>query len=96
MLCNNSKGMELFQKIQDAVKFFPISLKGVIEKKYNLTHPSFRNPQRENFLEDYKTGGFTLVEKKYLRHQLLKVFIENIIDLIRKRIWHPLKRLKSK
>jgi len=96
VLCNNAKGIDVFQRLQDTVKSFPIHLKKVIEKKYNLTHPSFRNPKRANFLKDYETGGFSLVEKKYLRHQPIKVFIEGIINLIRKRIWYPLKRLKRK
>jgi len=96
VLCNNTKGINVFQRLQDTVKSFPILLKKVIEKKYNLTHPSFRNPKREIFLKDYETGGFSFVEKKYLRYQPIKVFIEDIINLIRKRIWHPLKRLKSK
>lgn len=96
VLCNNSKGMGIFNKIQNSLKIFPIQLEEVIKKKRNLTHPSFRNPRRESFLKDYESGGFALVEKKYLRYQPMDVFIEKVINIIRKWIWHPLKNLKNK
>ena len=96
VLCNNSKGMEIFKKIQNSLKTFPIQLDEVIKKKHNLTHPSFRNPQREKFFKDYESGGFALVEKKYLRYRPMDVFIEKTINIIRKWIWHPLKNLKNK
>lgn len=96
ILCNNSKGLEIFKKIQNSLKTFPIQLDEVIKKKHNLTHPSFRNPQREKFSKNYESGGFALVEKKYLRYRPMDVFIEKTINIIRKWIWHPLKNLKNK
>ena len=63
VLLNTEKGKKLFEAVQDRMNIIPAKLENCLQP--NMQHPSFIDPKRDKFEQDYVRHGFKYVYFKY-------------------------------
>ncbi len=70
VLVNTDKGLALFEKLSERIKFVEISVETCDPPTTNLHRPSRRHRSREQFKADYKQQGFAFAAEKHLRSDI--------------------------
>lgn len=79
VLINTIKGQNIFNDIKDFVHFAESSVTECLQPQLNT--PIVLNPQRQNFIADYKAYGFEYVGKKYADLGLTSQIIQLLRDI---------------
>lgn len=87
VLCNSKKGKELFERVQNALDWFPAELENCLQP--NLKHPTIINKKRMAFERDFQKYGIEYVMKKYgdmgwrykmkKKYMAIKNFVKKVI-----------------
>lgn len=83
VLVNSSKGLELFQSINNKLEYRESNTKDCLQP--NLCEPSKQSPLREQFWQDYWSKGFEYVLKIYGGYGVktrVKMFIRNGLEKV--------------
>ena len=77
---------EVFFFIFTQISFSKIQESSTTEKEHpNLYHPTYANPQREQFMDDYSRYGFTFIIKRYFGYTRwldLKIRLKRLLNKI--------------
>lgn len=80
---NTVKGQRL---LDDVTSLLKIQESSTTEKEHpNLYHPTYANPQREQFMDDYSRYGFTFIIKRYFGYTRwldLKIRLKRLLNKI--------------
>lgn len=64
---NSDKGIEIFENIKEELDWFEASVQEVIDRTYNLDHPTEKPEDREEFWKDYEKESFEFIIDKYAK-----------------------------
>lgn len=70
IICNNSKGIELYSNIKEDLNSIDCPIDVLIENTYTLNNPTPESPDRKLFWEDYFNNEFEYIIEKYTKQPL--------------------------
>lgn len=96
ILINTEKGKKLMSMSSNNIEFYESNFEKISHHNQQLIAPNNMPKNRETILEDFKTGGYSYVENKYMHKLGIKKYIYPIWNLIPNKFQELLKRRSKK